>query len=84
MDEPRVHNKYHRSAPPGSIYIGRGSPWGNPFVIGIDGDRDEVCRRYEEEILPTLDVSPLRGKHLVCYCAPARCHGDALLRRANA
>ena len=24
------------------IYIGRGSKWGNPFVLGKDGDRTEV------------------------------------------
>ncbi len=29
------------------VYIGRGSDWGNPYVIGIDGDRDEVIRKYQ-------------------------------------
>lgn len=77
-DELRVHNKHHQTAPAGSVYIGRGSPWGNPFVIGIHGNRDEVCDRFEAEILPTLDLSPLKGKHLVCYCKPRRCHGDAI------
>ena len=33
MPEPRVYNKHHGDAPPGAIYIGRGSPWGNRFVI---------------------------------------------------
>lgn len=83
-DTPQVHNKRKKTAPPGAIYIGRGSPWGNPFVIGRDGTRDDVCDRYEREVLPTLDLSRLRGKHLVCYCKPARCHGDSLLRAANA
>lgn len=81
---PRVHNKRAGSAPRGAIYIGRGSPWGNPFVIGEHGTRDEVCDRFEREVLPTLDVSALRGRDLVCYCKPARCHGDALLQAANA
>jgi len=62
-----------------SVYIGRGSPWGNPFKIGVDGDRDEVCDRFEREVLPTLDLTPLIGKNLVCYCAPLRCHGDSIL-----
>ncbi len=66
-------------SPPDAVYIGRGSPWGNPFVIGRDGTRDDVCDRFSREILPTLDLAPLRGKHLVCWCKPARCHGDALL-----
>ena len=30
----------------GAIYIGRGSKWGNPFVIGKDGTRAEVIEKY--------------------------------------
>lgn len=66
-----------------NIYCGRGSPWGNPFVLGEDGDRDEVCDRFEKEILPKLDITQLRGMNLVCYCAPLRCHCDAILEKAN-
>lgn len=79
----KVHNKHHNTAPKNAVYIGRGSPYGNPFVIGKDGTRDEVCDRYEKEILPTLDLSPLKGKDLVCFCKPHRCHGDSLLQHAN-
>jgi len=84
---PKVYNKHRNDAPPDAVYVGRGSPWGNPFKIGPAGTnprRDEVCDRFEREILPTLDVSALRGKDLVCFCAPARCHADAILRKANA
>jgi hypothetical protein len=80
---PAVWNK-HKPHPNGAVYIGRGSPYGNPFRIGKDGDRNAVCDRFEREVLPTLDVSALRGKDLVCFCAPLRCHGDAILRKANA
>ena len=83
MSEPQVHNKRHNTAPIGAKYIGRGSPYGNPFVIGIHGDRDEVIRRFETEILPDLSVSALKGQHLVCFCKPKRCHGDSILRKAN-
>lgn len=79
---PKVYNKY-KNPPKDAVYIGRGSPWGNPFMIGPDGDRDAVCDKFEEEILPTLNVTALRGKDLVCFCAPKRCHGDAILRKAN-
>src|SRR5690554_6863623 len=77
MTDVRVHNKHHKTAPPDAVYIGRGSPWGNPFKIGRDGTRDEVCDRFEREVLPTLDLTPLIGKDLVCFCKPARCHGDS-------
>ena len=80
---PRVHNKRAGTAPANAVYIGRGSPWGNPFVIGKDGTRDEVCDRFAREVLPTLDLAPLIGKDLVCFCAPARCHGDAILAALN-
>jgi len=29
-------------------------------------------------------LSPLRGKDLVCWCAPLPCHADVLLELANA
>ena len=28
------------------VYIGRPSPWGNPFEIGKDGNRQEVVEKY--------------------------------------
>ena len=79
-----VHNKRAGTAPADAVYIGRGSPWGNPFKIGEHGTRDEVCDRFEREILPTLDLEPLRGRDLICWCKPARCHGDAILRALQA
>lgn len=78
LDAPRVFSK-RKPHPKDAVYIGRGSPWGNPFVIGVHGNRDEVIRRYECEVLPNLDLEPLRGKNLLCYCAPLRCHGDSIL-----
>lgn len=65
------------------VYIGRPSKWGNPFVIGRDGDRDAVIAKYRRWIRtkPKLMASlhELRGRDLVCFCAPQPCHGDVLL-----
>ncbi|GAA5666115.1 hypothetical protein Brsp07_04624 [Brucella sp. NBRC 14130] len=65
------------------VYIGRPSKWGNPFVIGRDGDRDTVIAKYRRWIRtkPELMASlhELRGRDLVCFCAPQPCHGDVLL-----
>lgn len=83
MPAPRVYNKHHGNAPEDAVYIGRGSPYGNEFEIGTHGDRDQVIRRFECEQLPTMDVSRLTGKSLVCFCAPHRCHGDSILLKAN-
>lgn len=80
---PKVYNKYHGDAPKNAVYCGRGSPYGNPFVIGVHGDRDEVCDLFENEVLPSLDVTALKGKDLICFCVPKRCHCDAILFKAN-
>ena len=69
------------------IYIGRGSKWGNKFVIGKDGDREEVVRRYREWILNNKELlgslHELKGKVLGCFCKPKACHGDVLVELVN-
>ena len=78
-----VHCKRQRF----DVYIGRPSKWGNPFVIGKDGSRDEVIKKYEAWLgtQPNLLVAlpELRGKVLGCWCAPQACHGDVLVRLAG-
>ena len=83
--EPKVLNKKRlRCSVANSVYIGRPSIWGNPFAIGKDGSRDEVIAQYEAWLVRQPDLmarlGELQGKHLVCWCAPARCHGDVLKR----
>lgn len=82
-DEPKVYNKY-RGAPAEAVYVGRGTPWGNPFRISFAQSREQVIERFRCEVLPTLDVTPLIGKSLVCFCAPKPCHADLLLEKARA
>jgi hypothetical protein len=31
---------------PGQIYVGRPSPLGNPYLLGRDGNREEVIAQY--------------------------------------
>ena len=66
-----------------AVYVGRPSPWGNPFVIGRDGTREQVIERYRLEVLPYLDLQPLVGRDLVCWCSPLPCHADVLLGEAE-
>ncbi len=83
----KVHNKYKNTAPKDAVYIGRPTKWGNPFVIGRDGTREDVIRKYEDWVItqPQLmyALHELRGKDLVCFCAPQGCHGDVLIKLAN-
>ena len=65
------------------VYIGRGSKWGNPFIIGRDGDRKEVICLYRQW-LPTNkklmnDLMELDKQTLGCFCKPKACHGDVLI-----
>mgnify|MGYP003424329969 CR=1 FL=1 len=81
----KVLNK--RSSQDG-VYIGRPSKFGNRFVIGQHGSRADVIAKYEAWLMsqPALVEAAkreLRGKNLVCWCAPLACHGDVLLRIAN-
>jgi hypothetical protein len=59
---------------------------GNPFVLGRDGSRDEVIRKYSAWIAtpPALmsALHELRGKVLI-WCAPESCHADVLAELAN-
>lgn len=82
---PKVLNQYNATQKElaEGVYCGRGSPWGNPFRMFSADQRDEVIKRFEEEVLPHLDVSSLRGKNLICFCAPKKCHCDSILKKAN-
>lgn len=80
----KVLNKHRDVIPPDAVFIGRGSKWGNPFKIGIHGDRDEVIDLYEEWLLNNVELldqlDELIGKDLWCFCKPKRCHGDVLIK----
>ena len=62
--------------------------WRNRFAIGKHGDRDEVCDKFAADLAARLDllarIPELRGKVLLCWCHPERCHGHHLAALANA
>jgi hypothetical protein len=85
---PRVLNKRHDKIPADAVYVGRPSKWGNPFKIGRDGTREEVIEKYSTYIQSKiynsqLNIEELRGRDLVCWCAPQPCHADILIELAN-
>lgn len=73
------------------VYIGRRGPWGNPFVIGKDGDRGEVIEKYKNYFYETLlrdssrkdAIMELKGLRLGCHCKPNACHGDVIAEYLN-
>ena len=74
-----------------------GNPWRIGEKHPADGhrlNRDEVIRVYSDNIhlmlkakradgSVILDLNELKGKDLVCWCAPLSCHADILLELAN-
>ena len=69
------------------IYIGRPSKFGNPFIIGKDGTREEAIEKYKQYFYERIktdsefkqEVLKLEGKTLGCFCKPATCHGDIIV-----
>jgi hypothetical protein len=84
----RVLNKHAAGRHDGEIRIGRGSKQGNPFRVGADSERAIVIAKHarwlldQHHLLRALDE--FRGKDLLCFSAPAACHGDLFLHLANA
>ena len=83
--------------PENTIYVGRGTMWGNPFNVGGNYQGFFVTQQMAvalyrqhvaDEMPPLQDVKrsawKLRGKNLACFCAPGEvCHADVLLEIAN-
>lgn len=68
------------------VDITRPSVWGNPYVIGRDGTREEVIKMYRQLIYAPGQRAfrnkirkELRGKTLGCVCVPRACHGEILV-----
>jgi hypothetical protein len=83
-----------KSGEPYDVYIGRGSPYGNPYShipgkgkFPVDS-REDAIKLYEEYVrerpeLIDLIKKKLKNKVLCCHCKPLKCHGDILLKIAN-
>ena len=73
------------------MVVSRPSPWGNPFHLGVDGDRARCVALYRDALgggefgFTTTDVRrELAGRDLACWCPlDEPCHADVLLEVAN-
>jgi hypothetical protein len=92
---PTVINRHHYKSdrhsqpfPRPWMYVGRGTPLGNPFTIQEHGIKAiELYRRWLWAKLKARDPDVIReleriqeNTHLVCSCAPRPCHGDVIVR----
>lgn len=80
--------------PPGTVYVGRGSKWGNPFPLDHQAHLGKpwACAAYAEWLRTSFHgmrllrrhLHELRGKNLASWCGSGdACHADVLLRLAN-
>lgn len=80
METPEVVNRRYAHPIKGDVYIGRPGPFGNPFVIGPDGTRDDVIAKFSSHLAENPELvsrlAALKPKRLVCFCKPEACHGD--------
>lgn len=72
-----------------AVSVCRPGKWGNPFTFANSGEVHPAMR-FACEVAPLLDVTPLRGKNLACFCPIldqqnnyTPCHADVLLSLAN-
>jgi len=89
MNEPkRIQRKRTKGwrMPDNTVYVGRPSKWGNPFIGNYAYER---YRKYIKEKCNDADyhkrlIDELRGKNLACWCPlNGACHADILLEVAN-
>jgi len=88
--KPKVYSIY-KPHPSDAVLVDRRTKFGNPFVIGKDGTREQVIDKYElwiwqpeQAALRRQMLWELKGKDLLCHCAPKECHADIILGIANA
>lgn len=81
-------SRQHKMSSPNGlqiIYVGRPTKWGNPFKVEDGCSRREAVDKFAEYVkAQRLDLAPLRGKNLACWCPLDQpCHADILLKIAN-
>lgn len=88
----RVLNLRRDTIPASAEYIGRArrgqkSPLGNPYVIGTHGTREQVIPMFERDLKKNDTLieyirTEVRDRDVVCFCKPAICHGDVIVKVA--
>lgn len=69
-----------------AVNVARPSKWGNPYLIGEDGTREQCVQMFKRWLMAhPKDTSELRDRNLACWCAfdGQPCHADVLLEIAN-
>ena len=70
--------------PTNTVYVGRPTQWGNPFIVGKDGSAQDCVNKFSNDLFPyrrggsVVDfllseanirwIAELKGKNLACWC----------------
>lgn len=96
---PTVVNRHHHADPRSRkpdrrpplpepwVYVGRGTPLGNPFTVGEHGPAAlDMYRAWLRERVEMGDAAVMKAlrsitaeHHLVCSCAPRPCHAGVIV-----
>jgi len=92
----KIYNKkIDKDIPSDAIYVGRPTKFGNPFshlpssaAIFRTESREEAVEKFREYLeydteLKKMVKEELKGKSLVCWCSPQKCHAEVLMEIAN-
>jgi hypothetical protein len=87
MENLKVINRYKEKE---TIYIGRGSPLGNPYRLHKGAAKGSTLQAYSQWIkkkVMALDTDVMTallaikdGDKLGCFCKPQVCHGDIIVK----
>ena len=89
--EPRLREQFdYVQVVDNTVLIDRRTRWGNPFRLGVDGDRERVIALYRADLWRRIrageisleELAELDGCWLACWCEPLPCHGDVLAKAA--
>lgn len=101
MTPERIQRKRTKGwrMPANTVYVGRGSKWGNPYKVGDNqwtpqgfklwSSYADVVDAYRQDVADgAIDTAAIRadlaGKNLSCWCPlDQHCHADVLLEIAN-
>ena len=78
----RLVNLNNTKLPEEAVFIGRPSPWGNPYTLS-KYSRAEAIELFEQHLFASgliNNLHLLKFKCLASFCYPEPCHGMVLLK----
>ena len=89
--EPKLREKFEDSlVHNNTVLIDRRTKWGNPFMVGVHGNREQVIELYRADLWRRIrarevsleELAAIASCWYACWCSPLPCHGTVLARAA--